>query len=224
MNAIKSWWSGEGKKKPVQNAEEVASSQELIQGLKLKKMQQLQRAHQLEQQAKQAKQRGDIQNAIALMKQKSVIDTRVRQLTGQIHNVEQQNTVRETAAISEQMARAMQHGNREISELMQNVTVDEVEDIADDMAELSVTTYDMTDALSKPMGEAYMPIDVDEQIAAQMAAWDAETQQTTGPPRERNDVDILDKMPSVPVTRDGVETADAAQNGDSRLPPMMYQK
>ena len=216
MNAIKNWWSGDRKTKQIPSNDELASPQELVQGLKLKKMQQLQRSHQLEQQAKQAKQRGDMSQAIALMKQKSIIDTRVRQLTGQIHNVEQQNTVRETAAISEQMARTMQQGNTEISGLMQNVTVDEVEDIADDMAELSVTTYEMTDALAKPMGEAYMPIDVDEQIAAQMAAWDAETKPVVAEPN------VVDTMPSVPVRND-TGVVNVAQNGDSRLPPMAYE-
>jgi 2C-methyl-D-erythritol 2,4-cyclodiphosphate synthase len=221
MSFITRWWSGnsdEGAKRPsphsggdVLGAND-ASSDEILQALQLKRIQQLRES--------QAMETNNRTSAAMFLQQKSIIDTRIKQMDGQIHNMQSQSAAMETAAMSAQMTRTLRREADSMRQIVDTVSLEDVEELTDDLHDLSTQSYEMGDALARPIGAPFMPIGVEDTIEDQLNAWsvDAQRQQTTmsdpvpikeppkvqiKPPREptvEHPEDIY--MPSVPVRND----------------------
>jgi len=116
--------------------------------------------------------------------------------------MEQHTTTLESAAIGVQMAASMRNGVDEIKNVMGQLDANEIEDITDDMNDVAIESYDITEALARPVSNVYTPVDVDDQIQNQLDQWD-QTGTQTKPIRVSKQVAELEEeeivLPSVPT-------------------------
>lgn len=171
MSWIKSWWT---KSEPEQK-DETLSTEQVIQSLKLKRMMLMSTISENTQLAKELKKKGDRNGAVQMLKRNGVSTTRLRQIEGQLANMEQYNVTLESAAMANEIASTMKNGVDETQQIMSKLDVEDIEEIVDEMEDLTVQSYDLTEALSQPsIGNAFMSADMDDQIMAQLSAWEAE--------------------------------------------------
>lgn len=185
--------------------EHAATPEEIMQTLRVKRMQLLQQHNQLESHAKRAMQNGDRQTAITLMQQKELLSTRLQQMDGQLRNMEQQQIARDSAATSAQMARTMRNNVQDMEILVNAVDVDDIHEVADSLSELHDQSFEMSNALSKPMGTKFKAYDTDDKIAAQLEAWSNEKEKTqtsvkTETTNEQTDNELLRRLEQLRIS------------------------
>ena len=178
---------------------EVATPEQIVQTLKLKRMKQMQQAKKLETQAKQAYANGDKQTAVAILKQKPVIDTQLRQLSGQIANMEHQQIAYDNAATSAQMARVMRTNAQQMRTLVESVDTDDIHEVADDLSDLTQQSFEMGDALAAPLG-GYLPYDAEDNIERQLAEWSHTPAVPSVDKEKEEDDDILARLEQLQVS------------------------
>jgi len=182
--------------------EQAATPEEILQTLRIKRMQLLQQHNQLEANAKRSFQNGDRANAMVLMQQKELVNTRLQQMEGQIRNIEQQQIARDSAATSAQMARSMRSNVEDMEILVNAVDVDDIHDVADSLSVLNDQSFEMSNALAKPMGTKFTSYDTNDKIAAQLEAWANETAPVPVPQTEPKDLseDLLSRLDRLQVS------------------------
>lgn len=160
------------KKTSESEPEHVMSTDEVIQSLKLKRIQLMSEAQELETDARQYNEQGNRPAAINALKRKNVLDKRLKQIEGQIQNQEQYNITLESAAEANDIANSMKHGMARAQASLSKLDVCDVDEMVDEMEDLSVQAFDVTEALARPTSiGTYTDIDLDDKIAAQLAEW-----------------------------------------------------
>ena len=172
--------------------EESLTTEQVIQSLKLKRLEKKHESKLLEAEAKALLKSGNKAKASSVLKRRNIVETRLRQINGQLANAEQHNTTLESAAMANDIAASMKNGVREAQQAMSKVDVEDIDEIVDEMEDLTVQSYEVTEALSREVGgSAFMDHDVDDKIAAQLAEWEDEDQFV---------------LPDVPVDTTGTDT------------------
>lgn len=167
MSWISSWWS----KKEDESESDSASSSELLQTLTVKRMKLMQEINKLDKSARVSFKAGNKQHAGALLKQKTILDTRLKQLDGQIAVTRERSMIHESAAMSLEMAKTSRAENEKIKAFNEQIDIGDVDEIAIDFQEQSQQTFEISQALSQPSMSSYTPCNVDDQIFAQMEQW-----------------------------------------------------
>jgi len=175
MQWAKSWFV-----KPIEEPKEeenVLTTEQVIQSLKLKRMEKKHESKTLEAEAKTLFKSGNRAKAAAVLQRRNVVETRLRQINAQLANVEQQQTTIESAAMASDIAASMKNGVRETQRVISRVDIGDIDEIVDDMEDLNVQSFELTEALARPTaGSAFMDVDVDDKIASQLAEWADEGQ------------------------------------------------
>lgn len=164
-----------------------------------KRMHMLKKSSNLLKEAKEHKAAGDSKRAMACMKRKQQIDTITRQLEGQLLNLEKTSMMMESTATTVELAHTMKSGGDTIKSLLQDVSVGDIEDVADDLNEQMIDAHDLGEALSRPMG-AQDDVDQEETILAEMQEWDMDAR--------------VDTLPDAPTF---VNSNNDNNNGNSKL-------
>lgn len=181
----------------IDEVEDSLDTEQVLQTLKLKKMQHLQKSKRLEREARQYFEAGNKASASSVLKQKQAVDTRLKQIEGQIANMEHHNTTLESAALGVEMHKSMKNGIKEIQETMGKINVDDIEETTDDYNDLAVQAFEITGELARPVTDVYTPVDSDDLIEEQFAQWaQPTTTPTTIQVQQVENPDIV--LPSVP--------------------------
>lgn len=174
MQWAKSWFVSA---KPEPEPDETLTTEQMIKSLKMKRKQKMHESKALETEAKQLFKSGDKAKASQILKRRNVIETRLRQINGQLSNMEQQNTTLESAMMANDIASTMKNGVSQTQQIMTKIDVSDIDEIVDNMEDLTVQSFELTESLSRPaVGSAYMDYNVDDKIAAQLAEWEDEDQ------------------------------------------------
>ena len=172
MQWAKSWFAAKE-----EEPEESLTTEQVIQALKIKRLEKMHESKSLEAEAKALLKSGNKVKAASVLKRRNIVETRLRQINGQLANAEQHNTTLESAAMANDIAASMKNGVREAQQVMSKVDVEDIDEIVDEMEDLTVQSYEVTEALSREVGgSAFMDHDVDDKIAAQLAEWEDEDQ------------------------------------------------
>jgi Snf7 len=176
MSWLVSWWTGSHATPEI--GETISTNIDNKDALIAKRMQLLKRSADLLKEAKASPKA----RAITLLKQRQQVEQQAAVYEGMIANVEKTTMALDSAATSVQLARTMKQSSVNMKQLMTEVTVGDVDQIADELDDNLSDVRALTDALSRPMG---MDIeDADEDIARQLQEWDAET--------------VVDELPKLP--------------------------
>jgi hypothetical protein len=167
-----SWWYGTSAE-PVPPSNSAGDAIELamdsIDALHSKRMHLLKKSADLLKEAKEHKSKGDTSRAMSCMKRKQQVDTLARQLEGQLLNLEKASMMMDSTATTVELAQTMKSGSDTIKNLLQQVSVSEIEGVADDLDEQMIEAHDLGEALARPMGG---DPEVEESILAEMEEWD----------------------------------------------------
>jgi len=186
------WWKGPPEPVVVvtsdpANAIELATDS--IDALHSKRMHLLKKSSDLLKEAKEHKKNGNTQRAMSCMKRKQHIDLQASQMEGQILNLEKTSMMMESTATTVELAHTMKTGSETIKSLLQEVSVDDIEQVADDLNDNMMEAQDLGRALSQPLGGNVVDDD-DETILEQMEQWEEEKQ-------DKEADKVVDKLPSV---------------------------
>lgn len=107
--------------------------------------------------------------AMMLMKQRQEYERQAAVYEGMIANIEKTSMALDSAVTSVQVAKTMQQSTISMKSVMTEISVAEIEGIADDLDDSLRDVKDLSDALSRPMG---VTDDMDEAIAQEMAGWE----------------------------------------------------
>lgn len=146
---------------------------------------------QIEQKAKAALDRGDKPGAIALLKQKKQLVLAVRQLNGQIANLEQTNMVMESTATASDMVSVMKDSTAVMTGQMASLNVEDVEDVKTELNELTTDATEISNLLATPFNSAMMTMEDENDIARQLAEWEDQA-------NARETDRVGDMLPSTP--------------------------
>lgn len=181
--------------------EMVESLGETVEDLRHKRILALQRSKKLEKEAKQLHALGKKAEAMSLMKRRATYQTQVRQLEAQIGNMEQTLMAVESTATGIDVANGMKNGAGAMKQLLEQTSVDEVHEAADDLQEAMSDATEIMDAVSRPLqlGNAVE----EEDLEAEMASWnDGNGNQalTTAPSLPQSSTpDDMPALPNVPT-------------------------
>lgn len=145
------------------------------QKLTLQYMQHLQRAEELADEAKQLSREKKIGMAKAKLKQSHRFRGMAQQALGQLNNLENVQLNVESAATNVEVMGVMRDGTQHMSAMMQQLHVEDVDDVTDSLQENAAEVADMSNALSRPIFDSHLDIDVDDDIDAQLRQWQDET-------------------------------------------------
>lgn len=164
------WWYGE--KKPVEEkslGQSINDSIDTVDGLIGKRMQLLQKSHNALKEAKEFKKQNPTR-AMACMKQKQHYDQQAKMYEGMILNMEKTSMALESTATTVQVAKTMKSGTAQMKNILKDVSIDDVDTIADDLDDSMRDANEIANALSRPMG--MNDPDEDELIMAEMNGWE----------------------------------------------------
>ncbi len=184
--------------------EMVESLGETVEDLRHKRIIALQRSKKLEKEAKQLHAQGRKAEALSLMKRRATYQTQVRQLEAQIGNMEQTLMAVESTATGIDVANGMKNGAGAMKHLLEQTSVDEVHEAADELQDAMTDATEIMDAVSRPLqlGNAVE----EDDLEAEMASWNdgngndkvGATQSATTVP-DATQLDDMPALPSVPT-------------------------
>jgi len=180
-------------------ADAIELAMDSIDALHSKRMHLLKKSADLLKEAKEHKSKGDKTRAMACMKRKQQVDTLARQLEGQLLNLEKTSMMMDSTATTVELAHTMKSGSDTIKSLMQDVSVGQIEDVADDLNEQMVDAHDLGEALARPLGVQDDP-DAEDTILAEMDEWDRDAR--------------VDNLPDAPET---VRSNNDNDDGNSKV-------
>ena len=170
---------------------------ESIVGLRFRRLQTIKKIQDVEKEARQLHANGNKAGALSSLKRKKTLETQLRQLDGQLQNLEQTNMAVDNAAASLDVAHGMKSGSVAIKSIMSQMSVEEVEDIAEDLSEAMTDVHDITEAVSRPFA---LHETVDESdLEAEMSSWG-----NNGGTAELDPLNQLDSIatPQTPISID----------------------
>lgn len=176
--------------------------------LEFKRLELLSQIEDIEDEARQLHKKGKKQQAITLLKRRQIKQTQVTQLEGQITNLEQAGNAVESTAVSVDVAASMKDGSNAVKDLLQQVSIKDIADTADELAQHINETGDIMDALAQPMGISEA-IDEDD-MEATLAEWDQEEQ-------EKLDGILLEKQQETKLSPPVATTTTAATEPEQLL-------
>jgi hypothetical protein len=168
------WWYGE-KKPPTEEkslGQSINESMDTVDGLTAKRMQLLQKSHNALKEAKEFKKQGNAARAMSCMKQKQHYDQQAKMYEGMILNMEKTSMALESTATTVQVAKTMKSGTTQMKNILKDVSVDDVDTIADDLDDSMRDATEIANALSRPMG--MNDPEEDDLIMAEMEGWEDE--------------------------------------------------
>lgn len=180
MNWILGLFGGGGAKSysappPQPVSETIEASIDSADNLIVKRMHLLKKANDALKEAK-ACQKDNRPRAVTLMKQRQEYERQAAVYDGMIVNIERTSMALDSAVTSVQVAKTMQQSTVSMKSVMTEISVAEIDGIADDLDDSIRDVKDLTDALSRPMGVTADQDEMDEAIAQEMAGWDEGTQ------------------------------------------------
>ena len=137
MQWAKSWFVSPGPSAQGEE-EESLTTEQVIQSLKLKRLEKKHESKSLAAEAKALLKNGNKAKAASVLKRRNIVETRLRQINGQLANAEQHNTTLESAAMANDIAASMKNGVREAQQAMSKVDVEDIDQIVDEMEDLTV--------------------------------------------------------------------------------------
>ena len=154
-------------------ADAIELAMDSLDALHSKRMHLLKRSADMLKEAKEHKKAGDNARAMSCMKRKQQLDVLARQLEGQLLNLEKTSLMMESTATTVELAHTMKTGSDTLQSLLKDVSIDDIDQVADDLHEHMTDAHDLGEALSKPLGVIEDP-EQDEHLLAEMEAWDAD--------------------------------------------------
>lgn len=151
-------------------ADAIEQAMDSIDALHAKRMHLMKRSADILKEAKQYNSEGNKARAMSCMKRKQQIDMLARQLEGQLLNLEKTSMMMDSTATTVELAHTMKTGSDTIKSLLQDVSVGDIEQVADDLDEHMIEAHDLGEALAKPIGVVEDP-DQEETILAEMEEW-----------------------------------------------------
>lgn len=193
---LTSWFSASSPARPsiaatAPTVEETAETiQSTIDGLSHKRLMCLRNIHKIEKEAKKFHLEGKVDQAKSCLRRKAAYTTQVRQLETQIANLEQTLMAVESTATGIDVANSMKGGAGAMQSLLQQTSVDEVHEAADDLQEAVSDASEIMDAVSAPI-HLGTPVD-DDALDAELASWASSSSRNDGGGKEL-------ELPSVPA-------------------------
>eukprot|EP00003_Mantamonas_plastica_P013532 TRINITY_DN2361_c0_g1_i1.p1 TRINITY_DN2361_c0_g1~~TRINITY_DN2361_c0_g1_i1.p1 ORF type:complete len:237 (+),score=94.33 TRINITY_DN2361_c0_g1_i1:284-994(+) len=102
--------------------------------------------------------------AMLALKRKKRYETQLNSIGGMRDNLETQIVLLENGSVQREVMDAMREGNRAINETFRNMTIDDVEDLKDEIIDTMEVATEVTDALAQPIG-GFSEFDEDELFA-----------------------------------------------------------
>eukprot|EP01113_Clastostelium_recurvatum_P035331 TRINITY_DN490_c0_g1_i2.p1 TRINITY_DN490_c0_g1~~TRINITY_DN490_c0_g1_i2.p1 ORF type:complete len:213 (+),score=61.83 TRINITY_DN490_c0_g1_i2:230-868(+) len=133
--------------------------------------------------------------AMMCLKRKKTYESQIEKLSGARMTIETQVSAIEGASVTIQALTAMQHGAKTMKKLHQDMTVDQVDDIMDEITEQMTIAEELNTAISQPLGNDL--IDEDE-LEAELDALEQENLDSQLLPLDN--VATPSKLPSVPMS------------------------
>jgi hypothetical protein len=190
MNWVLGFFSGGGKTSaptPAPVSDTIEAGIDSVDNLIVKRMHLLKKSNDALKEAK-ACQKDNRPRAVMLMKQRQEYERQAAVYEGMITNLEKTSMALDSAVTSAQVAKTMQQSTASMKSVMTEISVTEIEGIADDLDDSLQDVKYLTDALARPMG---MTDEMDDAIAEEMAGWDEPQVATKPPPTE-----VLYDLPS----------------------------
>lgn len=181
MNWLRSWLP-EGKEQKTQRmhaaqrqdaALTLEEMHQQAQTMKLQRMQRMQESESLLDEAKRLNKQGRKAEARSCLERRNAIDVLIRQITGQLRNLEQQIVTVQGAATTLEAAATMQKGNAIMGDLVKQADIEDFDYIAADMETLTMESRELGDSLAMRM-TAGLDVEVDEEIDGMLSQWDDE--------------------------------------------------
>lgn len=193
MNWVLGFFSGGGKAPaPAPVSETIEAGIDSADNLIVKRMHLLKKANDALKEAK-ACQKDNRPRAVTLMKQRQEYERQAAVYEGMIANLEKTSMALDSAVTSAQVARTMQQSTVSMKSVMTEISVTEIEGIADDLDDSLRDVKDLSDALSRPMG---VSDDMDEAIAEEMAGWGETQPQVATTASKPPPTEVLYDLPS----------------------------
>jgi hypothetical protein len=171
MNLIPKWWWGGTNNNTTQTKE--PTSMEVINEVDSSKDALEARTIQLKKKSrdllKEAQNEKDKNKQLQLMKRRQIYENQIKQLEGQIINLEQTSNVVMSASIAQNVVGAMKHSSVAIKDITNKISVSDIDDVTDDLNEHLLDVNEIQNALGKPLGATYEQ-DQDS-ILAEIASW-----------------------------------------------------
>lgn len=165
----------------------IEQTMDSIDALHSKRMHLLKKSSDLLKEAKEHKGNGDAKRAMMCMRRKQQVDVMARQLEGQLANLEKTSMMMDSTATTVEVAETMRSGSQTIETLLQQMSVGDIEQVADDLDDNMIQATELGDALARPLGGMEDP-DEEAIILAEMESWE--------PAKEDPRVHMLPDVPS----------------------------
>lgn len=174
MEWVSSWFSSPAPPSadPREGIEQTANS---LDAMNAKRLQAMKRSSDLLKEAKKHKTDGDEKRAMMCMKRRNQIEQTIRQMEGQILNLEKTSFVLDSTANTVDLANTMKTGSTAIKTMLSEVSIDDVDQIADDLDDGIRDASELANALARPMGGGVEDNEeLEENILQQMNSWEIE--------------------------------------------------
>lgn len=179
------WGDTSAVPKTVDSQAIIEKSLDSVDALHAKRMHLLKKSSDLFKEAKELKKNGASKRAMACMKRRQQIDTMAAQLEGQILNMEKTSFMLESTATTVDLAKTMKDGSETMQNLLKEVSVDDIETIADNLDDVMISSNEVSQALARPLGGgAQLDSDEEQEMMNELDSDDGGE-------------DILAKLPSV---------------------------
>lgn len=168
------WFSGKTAPPPEESSKSLGDtineSMDGIDALTAKRIQLLQRSHLALKEAREFNSQGNTARAMECMKKKQYYDQQAKVYDGMILNMEKASMAMESTATTVQVAKTMKEGTLGMKAILKQVNIDDVDTIADDLDDSMREANEMSNALSRPMGN--VDPEEDDLILAEMEKWE----------------------------------------------------
>lgn len=158
-----------------------------IDALHSKRMHLLKKSSDLLKEAKEHKAAGDSKRAMMCMRRRQQVDTMARQLEGQLANLEKTSMMMDSTATTVELAETLRTGSETIENLLKQVSVSDIEQVADDLDDNMIQATELGEALARPLGGGLEYPEDEANILAEMESWE--------PVKEDPRVDMLPDAP-----------------------------
>ncbi len=201
-----SWWNPsnwfvETPQSKVDAGDAIEMAMDSIDALHSKRMHLLKKSSDLLKEAKEHKGNGDTTRAMMCMRRKQQVDGMARQLEGQLANLEKTSMMMDSTATTVEVADTMRSGSHTIETLLKQMSVGDIEQVADDLDDNMIQATELGDALARPLGGMEDPDD-EENILAEMESWerakeDSRVDMLPDVPPDNNNGNLKQKVPKI---------------------------
>lgn len=146
-----------------------------VDALHAKRLHILKKSSDMLKEAKEHKAKGDVKRAMMCMKRKQQLDGIATQLEGQMLNLEKTSLMMDSTATTVDLAHTMRDGSTVIRNLLSEVSLDDIDQVADDLDDSMRDATELGNALARPLGgDVVDEEELNADIVKQMAEWEEE--------------------------------------------------